>query len=87
MFSYLGLYCLYRPVCQYVYIHSKWWQNLLHTVEPTYEYQKALKLSIFFFINFQRKVRLGISCELSARQTIHMQCQALFSLKHVQKHK
>ena len=26
-------------------------------------------------------IRLCISCELSAGQTIHMQCQALFSLK------
>ena len=27
------------------------------------------------------KIRLGISCESSARQTIHMKCQVLFSLK------
>ena len=27
------------------------------------------------------KIRLEISCELSARQTIHMKSQALFSLK------
>ena len=33
-------------------------------------------------INYiSEKIRLGISCELSAWQTIHMKCQALFSLK------
>ena len=31
---------------------------------------------------FKKKIRLDISCELSALQTIHMICQALFSLKN-----
>ena len=31
---------------------------------------------------FPGKIRPDISCELSARQTIHMTCQALFSLKY-----
>ena len=34
--------------------------------------------------HFSEQIRLGISCELSARQTIHMHCQALFSLKEIQ---
>ena len=37
---------------------------------------------------FSEKIRLDISCELSARQMIHMKYQALFSLKkHTQKNK
>ena len=44
--------------------------------------------STFFFFNyFSEKIRPGISCELSARQTIHMKCQALFSLKKKKKKK
>ena len=31
--------------------------------------------------NFFMKIRLGISCESSARQMIHMKCQVLFSLE------
>ena len=30
---------------------------------------------------FSEKIRFDISCESSARQMIHMKCQALFSLK------
>ena len=36
---------------------------------------------ILKLIYSSEKIRLVISCELSARQTIHMKCQALFSLK------
>ena len=36
----------------------------------------------YLFIIFSEKTRLGISCELSARKTICMKCQALFSLKN-----
>ena len=46
------------------------------------EADDILKL-IFFF--FQRKIRFDISCELSARQTVHMKYQALFSLKKKKK--
>ena len=28
------------------------------------------------------KIRLGISCESSAKQTIHMECQVLFCMKN-----
>ena len=35
----------------------------------------------FFFNYFSEKIRLCISFELSARQTIHMKFQTLFSLK------
>ena len=37
---------------------------------------------LFFFHYFSEKIRLDISCELSARQTVHMKCQALFPLKN-----
>ena len=33
------------------------------------------------FLNIFSEKKLDISCELSAEQTIHMKCQALFSLK------
>ena len=32
-------------------------------------------------LTFSEKIKLGISCELSAKQTIHMKCQTLFRLK------
>ena len=37
--------------------------------------------SFFFFFFFFREKSLDISCESSAKQTIHMKCQDLFSLK------
>ena len=36
----------------------------------------------FFSIFFSERLRHVISCESSARQTIHMKCQVLFSLKN-----
>ena len=39
-----------------------------------------IQKKIFFF--FSEKTSLDISCELSAKQTIHMKCQDLFSLKN-----
>ena len=40
---------------------------------------------IFFFVCvcafFLEKIRLDITCKLSAKQTIHMKCQVVFSLK------
>ena len=39
----------------------------------------------FLFFVFFRKIRLDISCKLSAYQTIHMKCQVLFSLKNSKK--
>ena len=35
----------------------------------------------YFFIVFQRKTRLDVSCESSARQRIHLKHQVLFSSK------
>ena len=35
----------------------------------------------FFFLYFSGKIKLGISSESSARQTIPLKCQVLFSLK------
>ena len=37
------------------------------------------------FIDFQRKIRLDISCESSARQRIHMKYQAIFFAKDKRK--
>ena len=41
--------------------------------------------SLFFY--FSEKTSLDISCESSAKQTIHMKCQDLFSLKNNNKKK
>ena len=41
----------------------------------------------FFFLNISDKTSLDTSCELSAKQTIHMKCQDLFSLKKKNKKK
>ena len=38
-----------------------------------------------FFLYFSEKTSLDISCELSDKQTIHMKCQDLFSLKNKKK--
>ena len=35
----------------------------------------------FFFCFFFEKIKLDILCELSARQAIHIKCQALFLVK------
>ena len=40
---------------------------------------------LIFLIYFIEKIRLGISCESSAKQMIHMKCQVLFSLKSKKK--
>ena len=37
------------------------------------------------FFYFSEKTSLDISCESSAKQTIHMKCQDLFSLKNKKK--
>ena len=37
-----------------------------------------------FFFYFSEKTSLDITCESSAKQTIHMNCQDLFSLKNKQ---
>ena len=34
----------------------------------------------FFFYYFSEKIRLDLSCEALARQTVIMKCQVLFSL-------
>ena len=41
----------------------------------------ADKIHKYFYIVFQKKIRLDISCESSAKQRIHMKHQALFSSK------
>ena len=40
-----------------------------------------------FHYYFSERIRLGISCESSASQVIHMKCQALFSQKNKNKTK
>ena len=42
-------------------------------------------LNFFFFFYCGKTVSLEIPCELSAKQTIHMNCQDLFSLKIILK--
>ena len=42
---------------------------------------KIVADDIHFSHYFSNKKILGISCEPSARQTVHTKCQALFSLK------
>ena len=43
--------------------------------------QQFIYIVHIFFLLFLRETSLDISCELSARQTIHMKYQDLFSLK------
>ena len=43
----------------------------------------SLLLFFYHYYYFSRKIRLGISCDSSARKTIHKECQALFSLKNI----
>ena len=43
--------------------------------------------SFYFFFYFSEKTSLDIPCESSAKQTIHMKCQDLFSLKNKKKKK
>ena len=38
-------------------------------------------LKIFFFFFFSEETSLAISCEMYAKQMIHMKCQDSFSLK------
>ena len=40
---------------------------------------------LIFFYNFSKEIRSDISCELSARQTIHMKCKTLFPWKNREK--
>ena len=39
-------------------------------------------LRVLFIFNFSKKTSLDISCESSAKQTIHMKYQDLFCLKN-----
>ena len=48
---------------------------------------KIIADDILFFKYFPEIIRLGISCESSAKQTIHKECQVLFSLKNTKKKK
>ena len=41
---------------------------------------------IFKYFYFSEEIRLDISCEVSAKQSIYMKCQALFSLKNKKKY-
>ena len=41
----------------------------------------------FYFFYFSEKTSHDISCELSAKQTVHMKCQDLFSLKNLKNKK
>ena len=41
--------------------------------------------AILIFIYFSDEIKLGILCELSARQSIHMNCQLIFLRKVIKK--
>ena len=57
----------------------------LKWVKASCKMQQIAFYFILFYYYFYREKRLVISCESSARQTIHMICQALFSLKSTTK--
>ena len=61
-----------------VYIHQKF---LTHKAPSKICSRRHSK----FFFYFLEKTSLAISCESSAKQTIHMKCQDLFSLKNKKK--
>ena len=65
----LGLHCL--PIILLGVSRLQWINVLSKTI--------ADKI-LFFSYYFSEKIILGISCESSARQTIHRKCQALLSL-------
>ena len=50
-----------------------------HTFSPLKREAKFVADGILFFFLFSEKTSLDISCESSAKQTIHMECQDLFS--------
>ena len=41
--------------------------------------------TLIFYFYLSKELRLGVSCESSARQRIHMKYQVLFSLKNSEK--
>ena len=42
-----------------------------------------MPLGIILVLYVSEKIKLGILCELPTRQTIHIKCQVLFSLKKI----
>lgn len=60
--------------------------NIQH-LKPESHLQQRTVWSFFYFQFSEKKIRIGISCALCARQTFLMKCHALFSLKNDKKKK
>ena len=69
--------CGYPATVQWTY-NRLWLSKVLTLKEPSKTVADDNIHFSFFFNYFSEKARLDISCELSARQTIHMKCQTLF---------
>ena len=50
-------------------------------ISPWYDNGRALSFHAFIYCYFFQKIYLFISCETSARQTVQMKCQILFSFR------
>ena len=78
----LGVHCLLRP--NFPNILGKLCSIILSNYSPLMHHKQFVAYDILFFfifkyLNFSEKISLDVSCELSAKQTIHMKCQDLFS--------
>ena len=76
--NYLSFFC-------HLLIHSQHTasldvQQLLLTLKVPSKICSRRHVKILFY--FSEKTSVDISCELSAKQTVHMKCQDLFSLKN-----
>ena len=76
--KYFSFSFLYAPKTLFTWCSSH--EKVLTLKVPITTEQTTI---LFFF--FSEKTSLDISCESSARQTIHMKCQDLFSLKNEKK--
>ena len=56
--------------------------NNISLSSAEYAHTKIVADNTVIILLFLEKIRLHMSCELSARQTIHTKCQFLFSLKN-----
>ena len=54
---------------------------MLSLLEQAYGWGHSVLQTQFLVLLFFDEIRLGISCELSAGQTVHIKCQVIFSLE------